>query len=39
MEQKLKETLVKRIVDYLERCNDISLLDFIYKLLINEGIK
>ena len=33
MEQKYKETLLRKIVDRLERCNDLSLLDLILKLL------
>lgn len=36
---KHKDALIEKIVDLLKQCNDISLLDFIYKLLINEGGK
>ena len=34
MEHKTyKEALIKKIVELLKRCNDISLLDLIHKLL------
>lgn len=33
MEQKCKETLIEEIVKLLGRCNDISLLDLILRLL------
>lgn len=33
MEQKYMETLIEQVVDLLERCNDLSLIDLILKLL------
>ena len=29
----MKEEYIEKIVDLLKRCNDLSLLDFIYQLL------
>lgn len=31
--QEIKEALIEKIIDLLKRCNDISLLDLILKLL------
>ena len=31
--QTYKEALIKKIIDLLKQCNDISLLDLIHKLL------
>ena len=30
----MKEDYIEKIVELLHKCNDISLLDFIYRLLI-----
>ena len=30
----MKEDYIEKIVELLRKCNDISLLDFIYRLLI-----
>ena len=33
MKQKYKETLILKIVDHLNQCDDVSLLNLILKLL------
>ena len=33
----MKEEYISKIIEELLRCNDISLLDLIYQLLLTEG--
>lgn len=33
----MKDQYIKLIIEYLEKCNDEDLLDFVLKLLISEG--
>ena len=34
---QMKEEYISNIVEQLPRCNDISMLDLIYQLLLSEG--
>lgn len=33
----MKEELIKEIIELLKKCNDLDLLDLVYKLLLAEG--
>jgi hypothetical protein len=33
----MQEQLIKQIIENIQKCNDIGLLDLIYKLLITES--